>query len=1130
MKLKSSTTSLEDEEFGLPKYNPEADDDEEFDPSTSQSRDDSSSSASLLGAAETRRVRITKLVFFLVLAAAATITGVLIFQYASSNQEQEFVVGFTGSADELIVISQLNMQYKFSSLESLAISMTTAGIQGKGSGDTWPFFTHPNFEVEAGNSRRKASSLMLFWSPLVNETDRIAWQEYSIEHQDWLQISYNTLGLVGITPPPIPECIFYNERPLEDESLEPNCDNSVNFETIPYFIPIWQTSPPMAEVTNYNGAKHELLIGTTVEVFATKEAILSQIYDVTNSSDPENSWENLPTSYMIQPVFETYDKTKIVGFLAALLPWNYFANILSVDGKGKGIFVFMDNPCGSNLTFYVQGPRVEWLGEGDLHDQRYNEYGVVANASAIQTMQGCPYTMHLYPSQEFESAYKDNSPWVFTIGAVMIYIVTALAFVFYDLFVEKRQKKVLATANQTGAIVNSMFPKGIRERLMDDQEANKDAQKEQHFGVPFIGSHQKTKVSGVSSSSTPLVLATKPIADYYPSSTLMVTDLVGFTAWSSEREPAQVFTLLETLFNAFDAIAKKKNIFKVETNGDCYVAAAGVPEPMKDHAVHMAKFALACQAKMKQVVQHLEVWLGPETGELSMRIGIHSGAVTAGVLRSDKGRFQLFGETVENTHIMEANSKKNKILVSQTTAELLKAAGKYNWLVPSNKTVKLKGSALEIQTFWLDRKSAKDTKVMDNSDAQSTSSRMTDFVADSRSNKSGNSTEEKSSRLVDWNVDILLRLLKMIVAMRSKDEVPSTATIDTHTNPLDEVKEIIALRNEAKKFHCNPESVVLSTSIVEQLHSFVQTIASMYNDNHFHNFAHACHVSQATIKLLSRIVTPDQIDTNTMTYTSQKNASTLHAYTYGITSDPMIQFSCAIAAMIHDVDHPGVSNATLVKEGADIAGMYGGKSCAEQNSFDLAWDLLMEDYYKDLRDCIYVNQEELNRFRQLLINSVMATDIVDKELGALRKARWNKAFSTEDFPEQEEESEIDAVHRKATIVIEHIVQAADVSHMMQHWHIYLKWNERFFRECYKAFLDGRMENDPTEGWYQGEMGFFDFYIIPLAKKLKDCGVFGVSSDEFLNYAMANRKEWELKGESIVKGYLQHFDNHQNLEQ
>jgi hypothetical protein len=64
-------------------------------------------------------------------------------------------------------------------------------------------------------------------------------------------------------------------------------------------------------------------------------------------------------------------------------------------------------------------------------------------------------------------------------------------------------------------------------------------------------------------------------------------------------------------------------------------------------------------------------------------------------------------------------------------------------------------------------------------------------------------------------------------------------------------------------------------------------------------------------------------------------------------------------------------------------------------------------------------------------------------------------------------------------------------------------------------MAGRMDNDPTANWYKGEMGFFDFYIIPLAKKLADCGVFGKSSDEYLNYALSNRREWESRGEEVV---------------
>jgi len=124
----------------------------------------------------------------------------------------------------------------------------------------------------------------------------------------------------------------------------------------------------------------------------------------------------------------------------------------------------------------------------------------------------------------------------------------------------------------------------------------------------------------------------------------------------------------------------------------------------------------------------------------------------------------------------------------------------------------------------------------------------------------------------------------------------------------------------------------------------------------------------------------------------------------------------------------------------------------------------------------------------------MATDIVDKESKALRNGRWEKAFSigsVGDTNAQEDRN------RKATIVIEHLIQASDVSHTMQHWHVYRKWNERLFEEMYCAFKAGRASKDPAEFWYKGEIGFFDFYIIPLAKKLKECGVFGVSSGEYL---------------------------------
>ena len=101
----------------------------------------------------------------------------------------------------------------------------------------------------------------------------------------------------------------------------------------------------------------------------------------------------------------------------------------------------------------------------------------------------------------------------------------------------------------------------------------------------------------------------------------------------------------------------------------------------------------------------------------------------------------------------------------------------------------------------------------------------------------------------------------------------------------------------------------------------------------------------------------------------------------------------------------------------------------------------------------------------------MTVSIVDKDLKALRNARWEKAFNGE------EADPVRDTNRKATIVIEHLIQASDVSHTMQHWNVYRKWNEKLLNEMYQAYQEGRSETDPTLNWAKGEIGFFDFYIV-----------------------------------------------------
>ena len=393
-----------------------------------------------------------------------------------------------------------------------------------------------------------------------------------------------------------------------------------------------------------------------------------------------------------------------------------------------------------------------------------------------------------------------------------------------------------------------------------------------------------------------------------------------------------------------------------------------------------------------------------------------------------------------------------------------------------------------------------------------------------RRNNMDATTPERMTRLIDWNVDVLASSLAKLIEVRQagmtrrlRRSCSVEAAVDSsECAPIEELTDIIELPEfNQHVIKATTDRMVLDEVVRSQLRDFVGRLASLYRGNPFHNLEHASHVTMSASKLMNRIVVPEDMnfeEGDVQTKRVVQLAENVHNSTFGISSDPLAQFAIVFSALIHDVDHTGLTNAQLVKEGANVATLYKGLSVAEQNSVTVAWSLLVEPQYDKLRQAIFPTSSERKRFRQLVVAMVLATDIIDSELQQLRKNRWQKAFYGIPVSVNSEEDR----NRKATIVIEHIIQASDVAHTMQHWRIYCKWNKKLFEEKYLAYLSGHDEEEPSTYWYTSEIGFLDNYVIPLAKKLKECGVFGVSSDEYLGFALENRMEWEVKGRDIVQ--------------
>lgn len=165
--------------------------------------------------------------------------------------------------------------------------------------------------------------------------------------------------------------------------------------------------------------------------------------------------------------------------------------------------------------------------------------------------------------------------------------------------------------------------------------------------------------------------------------------------------------------------------------------------------------------------------------------------------------------------------------MSQATAELLIAAGKEDHIVKREELVQAKGKG-ELQTYWVkDKKPSSgnregSTGVRDDSDTQSEDgSRDTQI-------------DMRQLRLIQWNVDVLARQLKRILAMRENRSRTIGGhlryKIDPDSHVIDEIKEVIPLSNEAKSFQIDPDEVELTSAVMEQLTDYVSNIAMLYHD------------------------------------------------------------------------------------------------------------------------------------------------------------------------------------------------------------------------------------------------------------------------------------------------------------
>uniref|UniRef100_A0A915CRS4 guanylate cyclase n=1 Tax=Ditylenchus dipsaci TaxID=166011 RepID=A0A915CRS4_9BILA len=180
----------------------------------------------------------------------------------------------------------------------------------------------------------------------------------------------------------------------------------------------------------------------------------------------------------------------------------------------------------------------------------------------------------------------------------------------------------------------------------------------------------------------------------YESATVLFCQLVDFSVVLGKFPPNQVIDYLNQVFTTFDNIIRKHDAYKVETTGETYMVASGVPNENENrHVFEISEVALEFrEASYTYKVQNFPDW------KLQLKIGYHCGPIAAGVIGAKAPRYCLFGDTVNFASRMQSNCAPNQIQMSEPTAMMLMEVDKYK--LTKRGIVKVKGKG-DVNTYWL---------------------------------------------------------------------------------------------------------------------------------------------------------------------------------------------------------------------------------------------------------------------------------------------------------------------------------------------------------------------------------------------------------------------------------------------
>jgi adenylate cyclase len=298
----------------------------------------------------------------------------------------------------------------------------------------------------------------------------------------------------------------------------------------------------------------------------------------------------------------------------------------------------------------------------DLQMPNFNGFQVMEDLKEIEAEGYLPVLVITAQPDEklraLKAGAKDFISKPFDLAEVLVRVQNLLEVRLLHSETKKLYEQVVAEQKVSERLLHNVLPKAIAERLKGRPEVMADT------------------FSDI-------------IADTYPDVTVLFADIVGFTKFSEGVSADVLITVLNDIFVRFDTIADHWGLEKIKTIGDSYMAAAGLPNPMPNHAERAANMAL----DMLEVMNHFNE---QSAYQLNIRIGMSTGAAVAGVIGRRKFLYDLWGDVVNTASRMESHGVAGRIQITDSTRQQLGEL----FQLEKRGTIEVKGKG-EMNTWFI---------------------------------------------------------------------------------------------------------------------------------------------------------------------------------------------------------------------------------------------------------------------------------------------------------------------------------------------------------------------------------------------------------------------------------------------